>query len=132
MKNQEYPSLAYSNGELLNPGDGYRLLRVGEEVKEGDEIAGWALDELGHWYPAYLPYWEHPLTAKDCIIRRPIASTASQQLTVGEQLDKANQIILDLMDGNFNYWEEIRAETGLSEARCKEILAYFDKLVEGK
>ena len=41
-----------------------------------------------------------------------------------EKLDICEAVILDIMDGNTN-WYEIQANTGLSEERCKEIEKHY-------
>lgn len=34
---KKYPAKAYFNGKLVNPGEGYRLLELGETINTGDE-----------------------------------------------------------------------------------------------
>ena len=35
---KKYPHKAYVNGRLVDPGEGYRLLELGETILEGDEF----------------------------------------------------------------------------------------------
>jgi protein-tyrosine phosphatase len=44
--------------------------------------------------------------------------------------NKVEQAFLDLTDGDFHYWEEIRDQTGWDEKRCKEILKVIQELRE--
>lgn len=34
--------------------------------------------------------------------------------------------VLDLTDGNYYHWEDIRDETGLQEERCRELLGILE------
>jgi RNAse (barnase) inhibitor barstar len=44
--------------------------------------------------------------------------------------NKVEQAFLDLTDGDFHYWEEIRDQTGFDEKRCKEILEVIQEIRE--
>jgi hypothetical protein len=44
--------------------------------------------------------------------------------------NRVEQALLDLTDGDFQYWEEIRDQTGWDEKRCKEILKVIQELRE--
>lgn len=42
-------------------------------------------------------------------------------------LTAIEEAFLDLCDGNYTHWKDIQRDTGLTEERCKEILAlYYD------
>jgi hypothetical protein len=44
--------------------------------------------------------------------------------------NKVEQALLDLCDGDFHHWEDIRHQTGFGEERCKEILEVINELRE--
>lgn len=48
-----------------------------------------------------------------------------------DEKDELEDIILDLLDGQHNWWD-ILANTGLSEARCKEISIKYDEIKSKK
>lgn len=56
---KKYPDMAYINGKLVDPGEGYRLLELGETVNAGDE------------YHEYGQKWRRTSCAGELIIEKP-------------------------------------------------------------
>lgn len=76
-------------------------------MRHVDECAGFEIDESTYPWVAYQGPRFNPTKWYPCYT---------------ELESRLIRTLQDLTDGNFGYWQEVQADTGLSEPRCKEIL----------